>query len=261
MTEETTMESSTTCEACKQSGELRPLVAFDNKDIAGAMCCRNCRCERASQVVYDDVRSNRRRSRPAAEPRDVNGAILRIGDVVELAQGCGLLYRVATIANGLVNVDCLPEGVRQDGNGYPGNRYRRRDTPAPQAGSGGIVEHLCPYDHETHRIYPGEHNKCASCGLTYAEAERRCVYPVDPKRQPEANPLRHLAEAFRELCECFCADCETICPPGRMVPMDELCVYCFHKATVKEPIASATPKEAERREVWDWDCEDVGYLP
>lgn len=88
-----------------------------------------------------------------------------------------------------------------------------------------------------------------------------------PPAQTEPEALRGLAEAMRNLCECFCADCRTICPPQRMVPMDELCVYCHQNNMVHTGdgdmgricewpkgygIERAAPPPAPERHASDW---------
>lgn len=109
------------------------------------------------------------------------------------------------------------------------------------------------------------------CQLRDTPAPQAYTVSEDPERQPEANPLRHLAKAFRSLTDvCVCLNCVRTCAAWRMGSRWSCC-YCYgrrnnagpearfaHKdpssSDLERRIASATPKEAECREVWDWDC-------
>lgn len=161
-----------------------------------------------------------------------------------------------------------------------------RDTPAPQADSGGEAFRVGDRVRINKRtadgcngVYkrPGNNGTVTAvvavttvlfdCGIsaTYDRDDRK-LEPLppseDPKRQPEANPLR--PETIRKALDAWshCKECRAKCETD---PRNGLCSYCSLRsspikhgiecfvATLDARIASATPKEAER-EVWDWDC-------
>lgn len=88
--------------------------------------------------------------------------------------------------------------------------------------------------------------------------------PAPSAVEPKPNPLRGLAEAMRDLCRSVCVSCSAHLPMGGLRVEDSghtgfRCVYCDRRARVPEPVQPAAVEEV--RAAWDWDCEDVGYLP
>lgn len=244
------MESTTMCE-CGCGREVDPPRVWGGEGeryttlpIDGVVAVVRLGCYSVGDAgdMYERVREYRRRSRPAAE------------------------------------LEALEFSVRErlrDGTGV-------RDTPAPQADSGFKVGDRV-HRRIARRTPEFTGTVTGLCEELDADGGKRVYWvndqslrmltPVsdlehiaeDPKRQPEANPLRHLAEAFRSLDKVACANCRVPCSHALVVrgAGPGWCKYCDNRVRV-EPgrvFASATPKEAERREVWDWDVEDVGYLP
>ncbi len=243
------MESTTMCECCEKRPAEHTGTFTTARDCGEVRWCDVCDNAVPLTTLCDRIRSNRRRSRPAAElealefvaPRDftISG---RLGRNHESEHPChhdekfrqGDLVRFRPDSYG-IEPNCWATTLCWHSDDVPrihAELCQLRNTPAPQADS----------------------EKC----------------------QPEANPLRHLAEAFRSLTDAkFCVDCGRTCAAWRMYD-EKRCCYCGLRARrAKLPekwrpaeqgpgldarIASATPKEAERHPS-DWDVEDVEYLP
>lgn len=292
--EETTMESTTMCEACGGTDRVTSIQMA--QDIGKAVVCHRCRTEVACGPVDREIR-NRRRSRPAAELEALEFVALR--DYTLAADGCAFRVRLRRGMRVRFEPDrpgdpftcwTVTSHPHEPGCCGPSDLPRihaelcqLRDTPAPQAGSGFKVGDRVRkrYRHANGFNKDGNWNGTVTTvtpeftvtfdggcfsgdeAMPDKAADYELIPPSeDPKRQPEASPLE------RDI-EC-CTDCGASPAIERDYAYDPICTYCsdrvalerigaectapFGKPELASRIASVAPKEAERREVWDWDC-------
>ncbi len=88
-----------------------------------------------------------------------------------------------------------------------------------------------------------------------------------PPAKTELEALRGLAEAFGSLAERLtCGECKATAPAYRFVH-ETRCAYCLLPASFGSSIDhlplfhAPIPPLAPERAPWDWDADDVGYLP
>lgn len=263
----------TCCVLCGGRGGLTTWGNMDSSELGGVKVCDVC------------VPEMRVEDRGETNVRNANRMRARLGKEPWSCDKCGEKPAVCMPGWSALCADC--------------DRAELRDTPAPQDDSGFKVGDRVIHKANEGGRGPGTVTQVAlgmvnvrhdsGPHLAYGPVALTCWVDApskDPKRQPEANPLRHLAEAFRELSESFtCGVCEREVLGYRMGDWSR-CVYCLHQRRlamtkdaegryVENPlrdissrldarIASATPKEAERREVWDWPVDSsnpIGGMP